>query len=266
MGQEGDVQRGGFRLDGPVTSRDKVDRRLCLLGSWWYTLSLLLDSKSSSLSMRMRALYRCGRIDIGMTAVAARRSGRGVKRICIDIWATVSRFPMKLLGPADPPNDDSSSQTVWFNALALRYSVAQITQTIAAIVCVRGLRLYDIFGNEEILRDDQTLFGTRSADRAEDKGLTRDVEPSTFIHKNENEIEFYVALSEAIRSFVGIEGRARVSRENKNDDIAFRLVLNSTFFTFNNKIYKQIFGTPMGSPLSPIVANMVMQDLEDKAI
>jgi len=74
----------------------------------------------------MQAVYRCGRIDIGMTAVAAaaRRSGRGVKRICIDIWATVSRFPMKLLGPADPPNDDSSSQTVWFNALALRYSVA----------------------------------------------------------------------------------------------------------------------------------------------
>ncbi|EGI57463.1 hypothetical protein G5I_14532 [Acromyrmex echinatior] len=222
MGQEGDVQRGGFRLDGPVTSRDKVDRRLCLLGSWWYTRgSLLLGFKSLSLSTRMQALYRCGRIDIGMTAVAAaaaRRSGRGVKRICIDIWATVSRFPMKLLGPADPPNDDSSSQTVWFNALALRYSVAQITQTIAAMfVCVRGLRLYDIFGNEEILRDDQTLFETY-LDRAEDKGLTRDVEPSTFIHKNENEIEFYVALSEAIRSFVGIEGRARVFRENKNDD------------------------------------------------
>jgi len=85
------------------------------------------------------ALYQCGRIGIGMTA-AARRSGRGVNRICIDIWATVSRFPMKLLGPADPPNDDSSSQAVWFNALALRYSVAQITQT--TFVCARGLRLY----------------------------------------------------------------------------------------------------------------------------
>lgn len=78
------------------------------------------------------AFYRCGRIGIGMTAAtaatAARRSGRGVKCICIDIWVTVSRFPMKLLGPADPPNDDSSSQAVWFNALALRYSVAQITR------------------------------------------------------------------------------------------------------------------------------------------
>lgn len=126
--------------------------------------------------MRMRALYR---IDIGMAVAAAtRRSGRGVKRICIDIWATVSRFPMKLLGPADPPNDDSSSQTVWFNALALRYSVAQITQTIAAMfVCVRGLSLYDIFGNKEILRDDQILFETRSALQSKAESLIRIVHP-----------------------------------------------------------------------------------------
>ncbi|XP_018308772.1 uncharacterized protein [Mycetomoellerius zeteki] len=46
--------------------------------------------------------------------------------------------------------------------------------------------------------------------------------------------------------------------------IAVRLVLNSTFFMFNNKYYKQIFGTPMGSPLSPIAADIVMQDFEGK--
>jgi len=44
------------------------------------------------------------------------------------------------------------------------------------------------------------------------------------------------------------------------------LVLQSTFFKFDDKFYKQIFGTPMGSPLSPIVANMVLQDLERKAL
>jgi len=29
-----------------------------------------------------------------------------------------------------------------------------------------------------------------------------------------------------------------------------------------NTIYKQTFGTPMGSPLSPIIADVVMRDLE----
>jgi len=31
-------------------------------------------------------------------------------------------------------------------------------------------------------------------------------------------------------------------------------------------MYKQIFGTPMGSPLSPVVANMIMQDFEEIVI
>lgn len=33
---------------------------------------------------------------------------RGVKRTRIDIWATMSRFPMKSLGPTDLADDDSS--------------------------------------------------------------------------------------------------------------------------------------------------------------
>jgi len=41
-----------------------------------------------------------------------------------------------------------------------------------------------------------------------------------------------------------------------------KFVLSSTFFTFNNTIYKQTFGTSMGSPLSLIIADVVMQDLE----
>jgi len=31
-------------------------------------------------------------------------------------------------------------------------------------------------------------------------------------------------------------------------------------------IYKQIFGTPMGSPLSPIISDLVLQDLETQAL
>lgn len=47
---------------------------------------------------------------------------------------------------------------------------------------------------------------------------------------------------------------------------AIELVLTSTYFTFNDRIYKQTYGTPMGSPLSPIIADIVMQDLETSII
>jgi hypothetical protein len=48
--------------------------------------------------------------------------------------------------------------------------------------------------------------------------------------------------------------------------LAIQFVLDSTYFTFGSVIYKQTFGMPMGSPLSPILADIVMQDLEKKAI
>ncbi|XP_018373120.1 PREDICTED: uncharacterized protein LOC108767647 [Trachymyrmex cornetzi] len=47
---------------------------------------------------------------------------------------------------------------------------------------------------------------------------------------------------------------------------AINLVLDSTYFLFDGTIYKQNFGTPMGSPLSPIVADLVMQKLEKVAL
>jgi len=47
---------------------------------------------------------------------------------------------------------------------------------------------------------------------------------------------------------------------------AIKKILDSTFFMFNNKIYKQKFGIPMGSPVSPIIADIVMDDLETMAL
>ena len=44
------------------------------------------------------------------------------------------------------------------------------------------------------------------------------------------------------------------------------LVLTNTYFSFNGKFYQQKFGTAMGSPVIPIVANIFMQDLETKAV
>jgi len=48
--------------------------------------------------------------------------------------------------------------------------------------------------------------------------------------------------------------------------LAIKFVLHSTFFLFNKKYYRQTFGAPMGSPLSPIVADLVLQKLESFTI
>jgi hypothetical protein len=43
-------------------------------------------------------------------------------------------------------------------------------------------------------------------------------------------------------------------------------ILEGNVFQSNNKIYKQTFGTPMGSPLSPVIANIYMEDFEERAL
>ena len=44
------------------------------------------------------------------------------------------------------------------------------------------------------------------------------------------------------------------------------LCLDATYLTFEGKIYRQIHGTAMGSPVSVVVANLVMKDVEQKAL
>ncbi|XP_042202463.1 uncharacterized protein LOC121852562 [Callorhinchus milii] len=45
-----------------------------------------------------------------------------------------------------------------------------------------------------------------------------------------------------------------------------RHCLTNTYFTWNGTFYKQNEGTPMGSPLSPVIANMFMGKFESDAI
>jgi len=47
---------------------------------------------------------------------------------------------------------------------------------------------------------------------------------------------------------------------------AIEFILTSTYFTFNKIIYRQTYGFPMGSSLSPIIVDLVLQDLEKKAL
>ena len=42
--------------------------------------------------------------------------------------------------------------------------------------------------------------------------------------------------------------------------------LTNTYFSFQGKLYEQIEGAAMGSPISPIVANIFMEDFETRAL
>ncbi|XP_072033374.1 uncharacterized protein [Amphiura filiformis] len=43
-------------------------------------------------------------------------------------------------------------------------------------------------------------------------------------------------------------------------------ILSTTYFAFRGKIYRQLFGAAMGSPVSPLAANIFMEHLEEAAI
>jgi len=45
-----------------------------------------------------------------------------------------------------------------------------------------------------------------------------------------------------------------------------KICLNSNNFTFRGKHYKQVFGTAMDSHVPPIVANLVMENIETRAL
>ena len=47
---------------------------------------------------------------------------------------------------------------------------------------------------------------------------------------------------------------------------ALDICLDNTYLCFRNKFYRQIFGVAMGSPISVIVANLVMESIENKML
>ena len=44
------------------------------------------------------------------------------------------------------------------------------------------------------------------------------------------------------------------------------IFLHSTFFSYQGEFYEQTSGVAMGSPLSPIVANLFMENFEKRAL
>ncbi len=71
-------------------------------------------------------------------------------------------------------------------------------------------------------------------------------------------------IRERLESDKSLQKRTNLTVDNIMELLEF--VLTTTYFSFNGTIYQQRFGTAMGSPVSPIVANMYMEFLEQKAI
>ena len=60
---------------------------------------------------------------------------------------------------------------------------------------------------------------------------------------------------------------AQLTSLNKNDMLRLlEICIHSTIFQWNNKIYQQCHGTPMGSPISVTLAGLTMQSIEQDCI
>ena len=69
---------------------------------------------------------------------------------------------------------------------------------------------------------------------------------------------------ERLLSDITLSQRTNFSPENVHD--LLKLCLTTTCFQWREKFYEQTNGAPMGSPLSPVMANLFMEEFEKKAL
>ena len=58
----------------------------------------------------------------------------------------------------------------------------------------------------------------------------------------------------------------RTTMKVEHITILLEFCLKTTYFQFQGRFYEQLQGAAMGSPISPIVANLFMEDFEIRAI
>ena len=69
-----------------------------------------------------------------------------------------------------------------------------------------------------------------------------------------------LVLGSLDRRAVSTHNHCNIPLDELKECTAF--LFNNTFFTFNGQVYQQIYGTPMGLLISPLFADIVMDDLE----
>ena len=73
-----------------------------------------------------------------------------------------------------------------------------------------------------------------------------------------------VIIEKLLKEDQNLQSRTTMSIQHIMDLLG--LCLRGTYFTFNGKFYEQVEGAAMGSPISPIVANLYMEEFEARAI
>ena len=71
-------------------------------------------------------------------------------------------------------------------------------------------------------------------------------------------------IEKLLQEDTGLQSRTSMSTKHIMDLLEF--CLRSTYFTFRGKFYEQVEGAVMGSPISPIVANLYMESFEIRAL
>ena len=69
---------------------------------------------------------------------------------------------------------------------------------------------------------------------------------------------------ERLRNDASLGQRTSFPVEDIVDLLSF--CLNTTYFVFEGTYYQQVIGTAMGSPVSAVIANLVMEDVEQRAL
>ena len=71
-------------------------------------------------------------------------------------------------------------------------------------------------------------------------------------------------IEKLLKEDPSLQNRTSMSTQHIMDLLEF--CLRSTYFTFRGKFYEQVEGAAMGSPISPIVANLFMKNFETTAL